>query len=196
MVSADIYPSLGRWWFAFRILPVPFSLNAVRVVIPHKPCAAVWFEFPMTKETSDVPLPTHRYVPGFSPRHHDQWFDEIKASVTAKTPIEQLHQTLAFRAGRAYYAQGYYWECHEVLDVVWVQTKDPSAERDLVLAMIQLANARLKILMNQPRPAWRLCDIVETRLSRCPKDRAILGVHASDMQSLVSEARVAAKDAM
>lgn len=141
-------------------------------------------------------MPPHAYVPGFSPRHHDNLFDAIKASVKPGMAVDQLHKTKAFAAGRLYFANGYYWECHEVLEVVWRQTQDPSPERDLVLALIQLANARLKVLMLQPRAALRLCDMVETHLARCPRDRAVLGVQVSEMLSLVSEARLICKAAI
>ena len=147
----------------------------------------------MAPHHQDIPVPSHRYIPGLTPRHSDNWFDDIKASVDAHTPSEHLHETLAFRAGRLYFDLGFYWECHQVLDVVWMQTKDPSAERDMVLALIQLANARLKTAMNQPLAAWRLCDMVETRLSRCPTDRAVLGLHVVDMQSLAGDTRLASR---
>lgn len=98
--------------------------------------------------------------------------------------------------GLAYFDAGFFWECHEVLEAVWRQTTDPSAERDMVLALIQLANARLKVLMLQPRAAWRLCEIVETRLKRCPTDRAVLGLEVTDMRERVKTARTIAKRAM
>lgn len=144
----------------------------------------------------DIPVPPHVYVPGFSPRHHDNLFDDIKASVPPHMPAPELHKTRAFKAGRLYFDEGYFWECHEVLEAVWIQTKDPSPERDMVLALIQLANARLKMLMRQPRAAWRLCDMVETHLSRCPTDRPTLGLQVQEMLALVATARQASKDAM
>jgi predicted metal-dependent hydrolase len=140
-----------------------------------------------------VPMPPHAYVPGRSARHPKHWFDEIKASVTPDIPAQELHETMAFIAGRAYFDAGFYWECHEVLDPVWMQTQEPSPERDVVLALIQLANARLKMRLGQPRAAWRLCDMAETHLSRCPRDRNILGVHVSEMLSEVISTRRAAK---
>ena len=139
-------------------------------------------------------MPTHVYVPGRSPRHPDNWFDEIKASVTPDIAPQDLHKTQAFQAGRAYFDAGFFWECHEVLEAVWLQTKDPSPERDIVLAIIQLANARLKVLMDRPRAAWRLCDMVETHLSRCPTDRPVLGVYVTDMMAAVKVTRLNTKD--
>ena len=139
-------------------------------------------------------MPPHAYVPGRSARHPEHWFDDITASVTPEIPPHDLHNTLAFIAGRVYFDAGFYWECHEVLDPVWMQTKEPSPERDVVLAFIQLANARLKMRLEQSRAAWRLCDTAETHLSRCPTDRKILGVHVSEMLSEVISTRRAAKN--
>ena len=141
-------------------------------------------------------LPPHAYVPGFSPRHPATLLDGLKATVSPRTPPSELHLTPAFVAGRIYYDAGFFWECHEVLDVVWLHTADPSAEREIVLALIQLANARLKVLMRQPRAAFPLCDVVETRLSRCPQDRRILGLQVSDVAVLLSEARLTAQNAL
>jgi uncharacterized protein len=143
-----------------------------------------------------IPMPSHVYVPGFSPRHPTGFFDDLKASVHQGIPAPELYKTKAFIAGRLYFDMGYFWECHEVLEVVWMHTRDPSPERDMVLALIQLANARLKVLMYRPRAAWRLCDMVETHLARCPDDRPVLGLHVSDMLSAVDEARAISKKAM
>lgn len=138
-------------------------------------------------------MPSHAYLPGRSARHPAHWFDDIKASVTEDIPAHELHTTMAFIAGRVYFDAGFYWECHEVLDPVWMQTKEPSPERDMVLTLIQLANARLKMRLGQLRASWRLCDMAETHLSRCPTDRKILGVHVSEMLSEVISTRRAAK---
>jgi hypothetical protein len=150
----------------------------------------------LRKTDPDIPLPPWLYVPGFSPRHHVNFFDDIKASVTPDMPVQKLHETAAFRAGWLYFQRGYYWECHDVLEAVWRQTKDPSPERDMVLALIQLANARLKVLMRQPRAARRLCDMVEAHLSRLPEDRPVLGLEVGQMRELVKEARGVIKSAV
>jgi len=150
----------------------------------------------MFERPPEIPMPPHVYVPGFSPRHPANLFDDIKGTVRPCIPPENLHTTKAFIAGRVYFEAGFFWECYEVLEAVWRQTKDPSPERDMVLAFIQLANARLKVLMLQPRAALRLCDMVETHLSRCPQDRAVLGLQVSDMLTSVSEAKLIAKAAI
>ena len=141
-------------------------------------------------DTSDhIRFPEHAYVPGENPRHSDGWFDDIKDSVSHDVPASDLHRTHAFQVGCAYLDQGYYWECHEVLEAVWLCTGDPSPERDMVQALIQLANARLKLRMRKPNAARRLCDMVEAHLARCAGVNLVLGLSVVQVQAWVDETR-------
>ncbi len=140
-----------------------------------------------------VCLPPHAYVPGQTPRHPEDWFDTIKASASDGVPLDQLHQTEAWRAGRAYFDAGYFWECHEVLEAIWLQTPDPSPERAMTQAVIQLANARLKLRMDMPRAARRLCDMVLAHLAQCPSDRSILGLGVQDVAKWTEQTQQDAK---
>ena len=120
---------------------------------------------------NDIPTPPHAYVPGQNARHPEDWFDGVKADVGGGLPIEQ---TQAWRAGMFYLEQGYFWECHEVLEAVWMVLPNPSTERNMTQALIQLANARLKVVMGKPRATLRLCAIVQDLLAEC--HGSILGV--------------------
>lgn len=113
---------------------------------------------------SDIPDPPFACIPGQTERHPESWFDELKAD-----------PDVALRAGLEYFERGYFWECHEVLEAVWMETPDPSPERDIVQAIIQLANARLKLRMGRPKAAARLCGMVQTLLDRVPPDDRPLG---------------------
>jgi len=150
----------------------------------------------LVNDLDDIILPPHVYVPGRSPRHPDDWFDEIKNTVTQDVSPENFGETRAFMAGLKYLEYGYYWECHEVLEAVWMRTIDPSPERDMASAIIQLANARLKVLMGLPRAARRLCDMVDTHLSRCPEASPTLGLMVVDLKRKVEQTREALKDAI
>jgi predicted metal-dependent hydrolase len=103
-------------------------------------------------------------VPGQTPRHPEDWFDALK----------QDRET-AIAAGLFYYEQGYFWECHEVLEAVWMGAPEPSPERDMAQAIIQLANARLKLRMGREKAALRLAGIVEDLLDRIPAGERPLG---------------------
>lgn len=85
-------------------------------------------------------------MPGQTARHPEGWFDPLKTVNT--DPFDSP----AMRAGLDYLHAGYFWECHEVLEAVWLALPDPSSERHMVQAVIQLANARLKLAMVGPRP--------------------------------------------
>lgn len=130
-------------------------------------------------------MPPHVYVPGRTARHPETLFNDIKSSVRPGMRPDQLLQTEAWVAGLAYLDAGYFWECHEVLEAVWMQTPEQSVERDMVQAVIQLANARLKLLMDRPKAAARLCIMVLSHLDRCPADRPILGLHVHELIAAV-----------
>ncbi len=57
-----------------------------------------------------------------------------------------------------------------------METPDPSPERDMVQAVIQLANARLKLRMDRPKAAARLCGMVRDLLDAVPEGACPLGL--------------------
>ena len=136
-----------------------------------------------------IPVPPHAYVPGQNARHPDDWFDTIKDSVTPGMPVSALGQTQAFHAGLAYLEAGYFWECHEVLEAVWLHTPQDTPEREMVQALIQLANAQLKIRMDRPKAAKRLCEMVQNHLQRIEGEGAILGRRPEDVRMILNGVR-------
>lgn len=114
---------------------------------------------------SEIPDPPFACIPGQTARHPEGWFDALKADPET-----------ALRVGIAYFERGYFWECHEVLEAVWLEAPDPSPERDMVQAVIQLANARLKLRMGRPKAAARLCGMVAGLLDRVPDGARPLGL--------------------
>ena len=132
------------------------------------------------------PDPPHAYIPGKTPRHAEDHFDPIKRSVRAGMSAAELAHSDALAAGMQYLATGYYWECHEVLEAVWMETDEGTPERHLVQGIIQLANARLKLLMERPRAARRLCDRVQGHLGQCKGRQTILGI---DLEMMHRELR-------
>lgn len=122
-----------------------------------------------------TPAPGHAYVPGQTARHPEGWFDPLKA--VDPDPFDSP----AMRAGLDYLHAGYFWECHEVLEAVWLALPDPSAERHMVQAVIQLANARLKLVMGRPKATLRLCTMVQEHLVAGRASRPIPGVTPSEL---------------
>ncbi len=63
-----------------------------------------------------------------------------------------------------------------------MQTPQGAPEREMVQALIQLANARLKLRMQRPRAVLRLVNMVLAHLDRCPGDAPILGIAPSQVR--------------
>ncbi|MWD26850.1 DUF309 domain-containing protein [Aquicoccus sp. SCR17] len=112
-----------------------------------------------------IPRPDHAYVPGRNARHAEDAFDPVKAEVTEGMGAADLARTRTWEAGQVYYREGFYWECHEVLEAVWMALPEGDSDRGAVQGLIQLANARLKLRMDKPRAARRLCALAEEAMS-------------------------------
>lgn len=123
---------------------------------------------------TDIPRPSHAYVPGETERHPEDCFDALKTGVHGRMSEADMQDSLAWRAGLTFRAEGYYWECHEVLEALWLATPD-GALRNYVQAVIQLANAQLKARMARPNAVRRLCGIVCVLLDGCGGRDVILG---------------------
>lgn len=108
--------------------------------------------------------PAYPYVPGRTPRHPEGQFDALRATARQGASPAELVATPAWAAGLAYLEDGFYWEAHEVLEPVWLALPRGSREREMVQALIQLANACLKREMGRPRAVLRLCRIVAGHL--------------------------------
>ncbi len=132
--------------------------------------------------TGSIFIPTHAYTPGITPRHAEGCFEAVRASVHDAMTPQELQSSEAFRTGLNYLDTGYYWEAHEVLEPVWMALPDPSRERILLQALIQLANAQLKLAMKRPNAAKRLCGIVRGLLGDVGDevgDEVVMGVALS-----------------
>ncbi|MCV2887400.1 DUF309 domain-containing protein [Ruegeria aquimaris] len=99
---------------------------------------------------------------------------------------DELAACPAWRAGWQLYGAGYFWEAHEVWEPVWMQLPPNSAARHVVQASIQLANAELKIQMDRPRAARRLCALVREHIDRTGGERA-MGLCSDDLVVLVEK---------
>lgn len=111
----------------------------------------------MSDEAS-VSYPEYTHVPGANSRHSEGAFDALRSSAEDCADMDALGKSAAWRTGLAYYRRGFFWECHEVLEAVWLACPPNSAERHFVQAIIQLANGRLKLVMDRPGAALRLAE--------------------------------------
>lgn len=107
------------------------------------------------------PLPDHRYIPGQTPRHPDDAFDPIRNCALTETQTETAPQNPAWLYGLKLFDAGFWWEAHEVWEVVWMNARPNSAERAMTQAVIQLANAALKREMGAENACRRLRQIAD-----------------------------------
>lgn len=140
-------------------------------------------------------LPPFACIPGLTPRHAPGTFDALHASVRPGMTPAALAKTAAFRAGLRYHDAGYFWEAHEAWEPVWQALPPNSAERQFVQALIQLANAELKLRMMRPRAARRLCAIAARHLAEARLSGAgrIMGRDPAPLAARIADCGVRAE---
>jgi len=126
-------------------------------------------------------MPPFAHLPGRGPRHADGAFSDLVA--TARGDRAALERSAAWRTGLAWCDAGYYWEAHELFEAVWAALPQNAAERRMVQAMIQLANAGLKARMGQERAVARILDRLQGHLadSRIGGDARLMGLSRADV---------------
>ena len=136
-------------------------------------------------------VPKHAYVPGQTARHAEGRFAPVCATAQLGMSPAQLAQSEAFCTGLFYLQRGYFWEAHELFEPVWMALEEGSEERCLLQALIQLANAQLKLRMHRPKAASRLCIMVRGLLEKLTGVR-VMGHDISQFMARleVVEARV------
>ncbi len=113
------------------------------------------------------PLPSRRHIPGSGSEPDRPPLDRVKAGTPRSMRAEIWREVPAYLYGVELYASGYFWEAHEVWEPVWLATRPSSRERHLMVALIQLANACLKLAMGQRNATLRLLQEVADRLADC-----------------------------
>ena len=136
-------------------------------------------------------VPKHVYVPGQTARHAEGRFAPVCATAQLGMSPAQLAQSEAFCTGLFYLQRGYFWEAHELFEPVWMALEEGSEERCLLQALIQLANAQLKLRMHRPKAASRLCIMVRGLLEKLTGVR-VMGQDISQFMARLEmvEARV------
>ena len=119
----------------------------------------------MTPSSLDIFIPDHAYIPGQNSRHGEDLFERIKLTAQKGMPLEMIRDCSAITHGIYYLEHGFYWECHEVLEAVWMALIDYPDEREVIQGVIQIANGCLKFKMGQPKAAHRLYEIASSLLA-------------------------------
>lgn len=91
--------------------------------------------------------PSRAWRPGTQPGPDRGWLAAAK---------RKLDRASLIGKGVALVREGYFWEAHELLEQAWLSSPANSAERDLLRAVVQIANGLLKLRMGRPRAANRL----------------------------------------
>ena len=141
-------------------------------------------------------FPPYAYVPGVNARHDPSFFAPFHASVSGEMGCDELAQTLAWRAGWEYVQKGYYWEAHEILEPVWMALPSDSVARSFVQAIIQTANAALKLEMLRPKATIRLCSIVRELLLSMQGHQMVLGLQLAEVERFLDEVNDRAESAI
>lgn len=93
----------------------------------------------------------------------------------AYRPMAAAERTAAVVAGLQAYAEGDFFEAHELMEPAWMGTDDP-AERELIQGLIKLAAADVHGVRGNPRGVARNLEGARDRLRRVPDGDAIAGV--------------------
>ncbi len=99
--------------------------------------------------------PGHAYVPGKSARHAEGLFEPMKAGIQGVS-AQRLNETGTWVLAKAFLADGYFWEAHELFEALWMACPPNSPEKLMIQALIQVSNAGLKRRMGLGKAAAKL----------------------------------------
>lgn len=113
-----------------------------------------------------LPLPEYAHIPARNARPDGAFLEGVCSLAPATTLADEAARNTAWNYGVRLFNEAYYWECHEVLEAVWMNATPNSLEKHVVQGVIHLANARLKLLMERPKAAERLFGLAQQSLKR------------------------------
>ncbi len=113
------------------------------------------------KRYTERPLPTYRHLPGKTP--HPTRDPRGHSYDRPEPDLPDLnHENWAkcdeYLYGIDLFNEGYWWECHEVLEGLWHASGIGSEAGHVLQAVIQCAAAHLKATTDRPVGAMRLHD--------------------------------------
>lgn len=104
----------------------------------------------------DYPLPAHAHIPGSGSEPDMAPLQRVKRTCPKRIDPEAWSDIVAYRYGWSLFNAGFFWEAHEIWEAVWLACAPNSRERDLLRALIQIANGRLKRTMKKDMASARL----------------------------------------
>ena len=118
---------------------------------------------------SDRPFPAYRFVPGQSPHPRRDPKGHSYEQPEPKPPAflpEEWWDSEWYLYGVDLYNHGYWWECHEAFEGLWHVVGPDTQQGQFLQALIQVAAANLKRLVDSPQPAETLSHAALERLQK------------------------------
>ena len=136
-------------------------------------------------------LPPRPYLPGKTERPDEAIFEPLKEGLSPAMTTEEMAQSAAFLGGKEAFAQGYFWEAHELWEAVWMVLPPASAERHLLQGLIQLANGGLKARMGRENAARRIAALADTALREAflQGQERLMGLGRAEVEEMRNHAR-------
>lgn len=138
---------------------------------------------------SPFALPRWPHVPGSGSEPDWPALDVVKTTVPAVTREEDWAENAAYVYGFALMRAACHWEAHEVWEPVWLAAPPNSRARGLLRALIQTANAQLKLRMGRPRAVQRLAEEARHELAGLgvTDGVACMGVDVAQLRAVLAE---------
>ncbi|WP_025897008.1 DUF309 domain-containing protein [Sneathiella glossodoripedis] len=101
-------------------------------------------------------LPEFAHIPGETPRHEEGYFEFLTSTCPQHISFADLQNSNLYTTAVRIGLHRYFWECHELLEPLWMVSKQGSSEKLHLQSLIQLANAGLKARMGRENAVRRL----------------------------------------
>ena len=136
--------------------------------------------------SSALPLPRNAHIPGTGTEPDWQRLMAAKSMVPEITKVAEWRDNTPYIYGFALMRGGFYWEAHELWEPVWMNCPPNSRERSLLRALIQTANAKLKIAMGRQHAAERLMAEALRDLVEVGDVATLMGVEVARMRQALA----------
>ncbi|MEM0949304.1 MAG: hypothetical protein AAGK37_18040 [Pseudomonadota bacterium] len=122
-------------------------------------------------------------------------FDGVVSEVWRGMSSDALAASRPWQSGLRLYRERNFREAHRRLRAVWSATEAGSPERQMVAAVMQLANAALEGRLGRQDELRRLCDLAAAHLAHVPVARGfVLGLSVEWVQNEVAALHVEMQD--
>lgn len=109
----------------------------------------------------EISLPEVAYLPGRTPRP----LEADPAHERHPDPLGSPTFVRHFRYGIDLFNHGFFWECHEAWEALWLPLTPGDPIREQLQGLIQAAAALLKLQLDSPGPATSIWERGRARLA-------------------------------